>query len=105
MASPPGIGGFSTIILAQFPPRKAGTIACGTKIRAARRIIGLRLNQTALISPIERLARAYASPTRSGPEGSSRNEFRLGRVQPLTPILTLRENARMVAGHQMAFAA
>ncbi|EYD74552.1 hypothetical protein Rumeso_03848 [Rubellimicrobium mesophilum DSM 19309] len=32
----------------------------------------------------ERLARAGASPTRSGPEGSSRNETRLGRVQPLT---------------------
>ena len=28
---------------------------------------------------VERLARAGASPTRSGPEGSSRNEPRLGR--------------------------
>ncbi len=34
---------------------------------------------------IERLARAGAPPTRSGPEGSSRNGTRLGRVQPLTP--------------------
>ncbi len=33
----------------------------------------------------ERLARASAPPTRSGPEGSSRNGTRLGRVQPLTP--------------------
>jgi len=32
----------------------------------------------------ERLARVSASPTRSGPEGSSRNEPRLGRCQPLT---------------------
>jgi hypothetical protein len=32
----------------------------------------------------ERLGRAGALPTRSGPEGSSRNKTRLGRVQPLT---------------------
>ena len=36
------------------------------------------------ISAAERLARAGASPTRSGPEGSSRNGSRLGRGQPLT---------------------
>ena len=34
---------------------------------------------------LERLARASSSPTRSGPEGSSRNEPRLGRCQPLVP--------------------
>ena len=33
----------------------------------------------ALYGDLERLARASASPTRSGPEGSSRNEPRLGR--------------------------
>ena len=32
----------------------------------------------------ERLVRAGASPTRSDPEGSSRNESRLGRYQSLT---------------------
>jgi ribosome biogenesis GTPase / thiamine phosphate phosphatase len=37
-----------------------------------------------LICRGERLARAGASPTRSGPEGSSRNEPHLGRCQPLT---------------------
>jgi len=37
---------------------------------------------------IERLVRAGASPTRSDPEGSSRNEPRLGRYQPLTNVLT-----------------
>ena len=36
------------------------------------------------ISRGERLARVNPSPTRSGPEGSSRNEPGLGRVQPLT---------------------
>ncbi len=35
----------------------------------------------------ERLARASASPTWSDPEGSSHNEPRLGRCQPLTSIL------------------
>ena len=35
----------------------------------------------------ERLARASASPTRSDPEGSSRNESRLGRCQSLTSSL------------------
>ena len=33
---------------------------------------------------VERLARVSASPTRSDLERSSRNEFRLGRYQPLT---------------------
>ena len=33
---------------------------------------------------VERLARAGVSPTRSDPEGSSRNDFRLGRVRSLT---------------------
>ena len=32
------------------------------------------------------MARASASPTWSGPEGSSHNEPRLGRCQPLTPF-------------------
>ncbi len=45
---------------------------------------GLRIRHKAPRSPLERLARAGASPTRSGPEGSSRNESRLGRCQPLT---------------------
>jgi hypothetical protein len=36
---------------------------------------------------LERLVRAGASPTRSDPEGSSRNEPRLGRYQPLTQAL------------------
>ena len=39
----------------------------------------LHLWPVLLISPVERLARASASPTRSDPEGSSRNEPRLGR--------------------------
>ena len=39
----------------------------------------LRIPPPPPISPRERLARAGASPTRSGPEGSSRNEIRLGR--------------------------
>jgi hypothetical protein len=38
------------------------------------------------------LARAGASPTRSGPEGSSRNEPHLGRCQPLTPLFILRRH-------------
>ncbi len=37
------------------------------------------------ISPVERLARASASPTRSDPEGSSRNEPRLGRCPASHP--------------------
>ena len=37
------------------------------------------------ISIFERLARAGASPTRSGPEGSSRNEPRLGRCPASHP--------------------
>jgi len=41
---------------------------------------------------LERLVRAGASPTRSDPEGSSRNEPRLGRYQPLTTV-ALRSDA------------
>ena len=44
----------------------------------------LRILGVEITSRDERLARAGASPTRSGPEGSSRNEPRLGRDQPLT---------------------
>ena len=44
----------------------------------------LRIRLRGPISTPERLARVSASPTRSGPEGSSRNEPRLGRCQPLT---------------------
>ncbi len=46
----------------------------------------LRIRSERPISSLERLARAGASPTRSDPEGSSRNETRLGRVQPLTQL-------------------
>ena len=48
------------------------------------------------MSGIERLARASASPTRSGPEGSSRNEPRLGRcpASHLSPAY-LRLTARL----------
>jgi len=46
----------------------------------------LRISARAIRSWGERLARASASPTRSDPEGSSRNEPRLGRVQPLTQL-------------------
>jgi hypothetical protein len=42
---------------------------------------------------IERLVRAGASPTRSDPEGSSRNEPHLGRYQPLTLSYFARRNA------------
>jgi len=46
----------------------------------------------------ERLVRAGASPTRSDPEGSSRNETHLGRYQPLTPAYFARQNTRRPAG-------
>ncbi len=47
----------------------------------------------------ERLARASASPTRSGPEGSSRNEPRLGRCPASHPFPLIR-----LAGTFLAFA-
>ena len=52
----------------------------------------LRIRGRGPISAVERLARASASPTRSGPEGSSRNEPRLGRcpASHLFPFMPLR---------------
>ena len=47
---------------------------------------------TESISTLERLARASASPTRSDPEGSSRNETHLGRCQSLTSNLNCAAN-------------
>ena len=61
----------------------------------------LRIPQPSPISRYERLARAGASPTRSGPEGSSRNETRLGRVQPLT-LIPIRPVCRLPLWHSVA---
>src|SRR5690554_6713009 len=49
------------------------------------------LHETAarIISWSERLARADNSPTRSGPEGSSRNELRSGRCPASHPLLII----------------
>lgn len=62
--------------------------------RPAHRACGwrLRIRGRGPISAVERLARASASPTRSGPEGSSRNEPRLGRcpASHLFPFMPLR---------------
>lgn len=48
--------------------------------------MGLHCAAPCRICPVERLARAGASPTRSGPEGSSRNESRLGRCPASHPF-------------------
>jgi len=45
----------------------------------ASSIVTLALVGLCYYMKVERLARAGTSPTRSGPEGSSRNEPRLGR--------------------------
>ena len=44
----------------------------------------LAFGQVPSYMTVERLVRAGTSPTRSDPEGSSRNESRLGRYQSLT---------------------
>src|SRR5690625_1930327 len=46
----------------------------------------LRETAARIISRVERQARADNSPTRSGPEGSSRNEFRSGRCPASHPF-------------------
>ena len=51
----------------------------------------LHPGQVLPISPVERLARAGASPTRSDPEGSSRNEPRLGRCPASHPDASHRD--------------
>ena len=50
---------------------------------------------------IERLARVNASPTRPGPEGSNRNESRLGRCPASHPYLLSKLNGRTEGGRHL----
>ena len=58
----------------------------------------------ATISAAERLARASTSPTRSDPEGSSRNESRLGRC-PASHLIPYREQPVGAENRGSAFSA
>lgn len=66
----------------QFPTRRGRSCAYAGRLTSGRFACdrdGLPTGHSMPISAVERLARASASPTWSGPEGSSHNEPRLGR--------------------------
>src|SRR6056297_3343356 len=80
-------------------PVRMTAASCVCACRSTARM-PLRIRTRRAISRIERLARAGTSPTRSGPEGSSRNEPRLGRCPASHPLLTAcaRKSAVDVSG-------